>query len=206
LAALADPQSSRFLDELSKAANKLYPPACAAKPVEPVEKRQELTALIQDFLDGMDFVGSGRYQDARSLYTRLFQQYPFDLTQLTNIATACIHMGDFPAAWEALAQAWRMSPKNWTVLLCMVDYFYAIGNFEQVEKCSFLLQDYGNLEPVGVAVLGLAQWKMGKKNEALKTAHLLLPQLTPELAASHIWFQELLDVMKLHRLEPNDKE
>jgi hypothetical protein len=206
LSAFTSPDSSKFLNELSERAQIVKPPDCLVQPVDFIEKRQELSALIQNFIDGMNLIGAGQFQDARNLYTGLILQYPFDLTQYTNLATSCIQMKDFPAAWDALAQAWRMSPKNWTVLLCMVDYFYAIENYDQVEKCSFLLQEFGNLEPIGVAVLSLAQWKMNKKEEALKTARLLLPQLTPELAASHIWFQEMLDVMKPQGLEPYAKK
>ncbi|HEX7557174.1 MAG TPA: glycosyltransferase family 92 protein [Leptolinea sp.] len=196
LTALTDSHSSKFLDELSTAAETKNPAMCTAKSYGSIEKRDELSKLIQDFLDGMDFIETRQFQEARNLYSKMLQQFPFDLTQYTNLATACIQLRDFPTAWEALSQAWQMSPKNWTVLLCMVDYFYAIGNFEQVEKCSFLLQGFGNLEPIGVAVLALAQWKMGKHSEAFNSARLLLPQLTPELAASHVWFQEMLEIMK----------
>jgi hypothetical protein len=191
-----DPHSSRFIDLLSNAANLIISKSFPDLPSEEAGKREELSSLIKDFIYGMDSMGAGQYQEARTLYTKMIRQYPFDLTQYTNLATACMHMRDFPAAWEVLAQAWRMSPKNWTVLICMVDYFYFIGNFEQVEKCSLMLQEYGSLEPVGVAGLALAQWKLGKHKEALLTARFLLPKLTPELAATHTWYQEMVDIMK----------
>lgn len=204
--ALTDPESTRFLEELSGTVSRISVPVCNARPVEPVEKRPDLEKYVQDLLDGMDLMGKQNFQEARYLYTRLWKQFPFDLTQLTNIASACTQMGDFPAAWEYISQAWRISPRNWTVLLCMVDYFYATENFEQAEKCSFLLQGYGNLEPIGVAVLALAQWKMNKQKEALDTARLLIPQLTPELASSHMWFKELHDLVVAQGLVPIEKK
>jgi hypothetical protein len=196
LAFFCDANSSRFLELLSVAASREKSFFCNAPGSLTIEDRPEMVNLIKDLLDGMDYMGSNRFLEARQLYARLLSNYPFDLTQYGNLASACIQLRDFPAAWELLAQAWRMSPKNWTILACMVDYFYAIGNYEQAEKCSFLLQEYGNLEPVGVAALALSQWKMGKKAVAMETARLLLPQLTPELAASHVFFQELHDIMK----------
>jgi hypothetical protein len=195
LSALSDTRSSILLGALSKSASAIKAPTCLAQSVEVVEKRQALSDYVQDLLNGMEYLKNGRFSEARVLYSQMLRQYPFDLIQYTYLATACINMRDFPATWEALAQAWRISPKNWTILLCMVDYFYAIGNFEQVEKCSLLLQDFGNLELTGVAVLALSQWKMGKQKEARETARLLIPQLSPELIASHIWFQELVNII-----------
>ncbi len=194
--ALRDPTSSRLVEQLSQAASEINPEPCDAQTFEVVEKREELAQLIQNFLDGTEFLVSKRFLDARQLYARLLQQYPFDLTPYTNLATACIGMEDFPAAWEVLAQAWRMSPRNWVVLLCMVDYFYATENYEQAEKCSLLVAEYGNLAPIGAAVLALSQWKQGKKKEATHTAKLLLPQLTPEVIKSHVFFQELVDLIQ----------
>jgi tetratricopeptide (TPR) repeat protein len=196
LAFFCDSNSSRFLELLSAAAAREKSFSCSVPGSLTIEARPEMVNLIKDLLDGMDYMGSGQFLEARQLYARLLSNYPFDLTQYGNLASACIQLRDFPAAWELLAQAWRMSPKNWTILVCMVDYFYSMGNYEQAEKCSLLLQEYGNLEPVGVAALALAQWKMGKKAVAMETARLLLPQLTPELAASHVFFQELQDIVK----------
>ncbi len=190
-----DPSSTKFIDMLSEAAARIKPETCMAKPCKTIGKREELTQLLQDFMEGMDHIGSKRFLEAREIYSRLLQKYPFDLTPYTNLATACIGMEDFPAAWEMLAQAWRISPRNWVVLLCMVDYFYAIGNYDQAEKCSLLVSEYGNLSPIGVAVLALSQWKQGKKKEATHTAKLLQPQLTPDLIKSHTLFQEVVELI-----------
>ncbi|GAP22513.1 glycosyltransferase family 92 protein [Leptolinea tardivitalis] len=205
-AALTDPTSTQFLGLMSTAAESVLPPPCNAAPVEEITDRKEMVDLIKDLLDGMDYMGSGRFLEARQLYSRLIRQFPHDLNFYGNFASACIEMKDFPAAWEALAQGWRMSPRNWTLLFCMVDYFYAIGDYAQAEKCSYLIQSYGNLEPLGVAALALSQWKQGKKEQAMETARLLLPQLTPELASSHVLFQEMVSLMNLEGKVGHDQK
>jgi hypothetical protein len=202
-AALTNPLSKKFLESLSAVVDRFQAVPCSAKPDPKIEPREELKNIITDFTDASVFIENKQYQDARNVYAKLIQQFPFDPKIYTDFVIACIHQGDFPASWEALAQAWRLSPRNWTVLTCMVDYFYASGNYEQVEKCSLLLNEFGNLEPLSIAGLALAQWKQGKHEAAMETARLLLPQFTPEMINSHAWFRELSDLMKLPEINTN---
>ncbi len=191
-----DPYSTKFVNLLSNAAAKIKPTTCSAESFEVKERREEFNQFIQELINGIELLGSKRFLEVRELYTRLLHKYPFDLYPYTNLSIACIGMHDFPAAWEFLAQAWRMSPGNWAVLLCMVDYFYAIGDYEQAEKCSILVKGFGDLAPIGIATLALSQWKLGKQKEATETARSLLPRLSPELVESHVFFQEVLDLIK----------
>lgn len=201
LTALTNSNSDILIKALSKEADKKVAPVCKVKPVDSVTIRKEFNEHIDYLTQGLDFLKEGKFLEARNLYIKKIQEYPFDLIQYIYYGTACLNMRDFPNAWEALSQAWKISPRGWTVLLCMIDYFYAVENYDQVEKCSYLVQEYGNLEPIGVAVLALAQWKNGKKEQAKTTADLLFPQLSSELIASHDWFQELMRLIYPERME-----
>jgi hypothetical protein len=194
--ALTDPLSTTFLDALSKAEQTIQPSECQAESVSNIKPREEYQALIKDWTDWKNFLSNGNIQEIRKLHSKFIQKFPFDLSQYTNYAIACLQMHDLPSAWEALAFAWKMSPRNWTVLSVMIDYFYSMGNFEQVEKCSLLLNEYGNLEPIHVAGLAIAQWKQGKQELARETARQIMPQLTADWAGGHPWYKELSEIMK----------
>lgn len=206
ITALVDPLSTRLLEEMSAAAEKIQPPKCDAQPAVEISRDPELEQLISDYISGMDLVEEKKYDQARILYARLIQKYPFDIPQYTNFAITCIHMGDLPSAWEALAQAWRLAPKDLVVLQCMNDYFFAVGNFEQVEKTCLLMETYGSLEPITVAGMALAQWEQGKHDQAKETARLILPQLTPQAIASHNWYKRLYELMVEPDQESHDKK
>jgi tetratricopeptide (TPR) repeat protein len=203
-AALTDPLSTRFVDELSAAAAKVKPPVCGAKPVCEIFFNPELEQLLSDYTAGISLVGEKKYDQARAIYTRLLQKYPTDITQYTNFAITCIHLGDLTSAWEVLAQAWRLAPKDLMVLQCMTDYFFAAGNFEQVEKTCLIMETYGSLEPVTVAGMALAQWEQGKQEQARMTARLILSQLTPQAIANHTWYKRLYEIMVKPDQEPYD--
>jgi hypothetical protein len=205
-AALTDPLSSRFLEEMSTAAALVKPQKCDAEPVTEIQFNSELEQLLADYSTGMKLVEDKRYDQARIIYARLLQKYPFDITQYTNFAISCIHLGDLTSAWEALAQAWRMAPKDLMVLQCMTDYFFAAGNFEQVEKTCLLMETYGSLEPVTVAGMALAQWEQGKHDQARETARLIIPQLTPQAIANHNWYNRLYELMVKPDQETHDKK
>jgi hypothetical protein len=195
LSELKKPKSSKILDLMSQKAFQLQPSNCNVIPSSEIETRKEFEDLLLDIRIGWDLLEKGNFQGARNLYLKLIQKYPFDLSQYLNFTFACVHLHDFSSAWEALSHAWQMSPRNWSVLSGMIDYFHAIGNFEQVEKCSLLLNEFGNLEPIHVAGLAVAQWKQGKVDQAKKTAK-LLPGLTAEMIDSHIWYKELDEFMR----------
>jgi hypothetical protein len=195
ITALTDPLSTRFKDEMSAAAKKIAPAECTAQNSSVIVHNPELEQLLADLTLGMSLVDNKLFDQARLLYTRLLQKYPYDITQYTNFAISCIHMGDLASAWEALAQAWRMAPKDFVVLQCMNDYFFAAGNFEQVEKTCLLMESYGSLEPVTVAGMALAQWEQGKQDQARETARIILPQLTPKAIANHTWYKRLYELM-----------
>ena len=125
---------------------------------------------IQDYLDetnlGVGMFNSGKFQEAREFYLEQIRKFPFDVMRYTNFASVSIKCKEFRSAWSALAQAWRMAPQSLYVLLCMIDYFYATGDFAQVEKTCLIAEAQGNLEPINVAIKALAQWKLGKKRRS----------------------------------------
>jgi tetratricopeptide (TPR) repeat protein len=204
ISALTDKLSTRFVDEMSTAAQRIHPTECSAKHSGGIVHNPELELLLADYSLGMKLVADKQYDQARALYARLIQKYPSDVTQYTNFAISCIHQGDLTSAWEALAQAWRMAPKSFMVLQCMNDYFFAAGNFEQVEKTCLLMETYGSLEPVSVAGMALAQWEQGKREKARETARLILPQLTPKAIANHQWYKRLYELMAKPDQENHD--
>ena len=206
LTALMDPLSTRLLDEMSAAADRIRPPECDAQPATEINRDPELEQLISDYVSGMDLVEEKKYTQARVLYARLIQKHPFDILHYTNYAITCIHLGDLSSAWEALAQAWRIAPKDFLVLKCMNDYFFAAGNFEQVEKTCLLMETYGSLEPVTVAGMALAQWEMGRHDQARETARLIIPQLTPQAIANHNWYNRLYELMGKPDQDNHDKK
>jgi len=139
-----------------------------------IHPRQELVDYFRTSEQGISFLNSGQLMEARQFYANEISRFPFDVTRYTNFAAVCIQMGDLQTAWPALAEAWRISPKSLYVLLCMTDYFYAIGNFAQAEKTSLLAASQGDLEPNAIAILALSQWKQGKIKEAISSAEPLM--------------------------------
>ncbi|HEX7556790.1 MAG TPA: glycosyltransferase family 92 protein, partial [Leptolinea sp.] len=164
--ALTDPLSTKILEELSKAAQQYQPPACQAEAFASIEKRKEMDILLTEHISSMEYIANGQIREARDQFYKLIQEYPFELIHYTNFSSACVQLNELPAAWEALSKAWKISPRDWLVLKCMMDYFYAVGNYEQVEKCATLMNVYGDLEPISMAGLIVALWKQGKEDEA----------------------------------------
>ncbi len=206
ITALTDPSSTKILGELSKAAQQFQPPECHAKADSVIEIRKDMEELLNDHLACMDHIAQGRMQAARDIFLKLIQKYPFDLIHYTNFAAACINLNDLQIAWEAISKAWQMSPRNWLVLKCMVEYFYAVGNFEQMEKCSLLMNDFGDLEPLHLAGLSIAQWKLGKRDQAAANVQYLWPLITPEMVDNHIWYKELVQIIGLIETENNGQK
>ncbi len=163
---------------------------------EVVTPRRELVDYFDEIAIGTNLIASGQLDQAKVFYAAQINKYPFDLMRYTNYAAVCIQLRDFENAWPALAQAWRMAPQSLYVLLCMTDYFYATGNFSQVEKTCLIAESQGNLESVNVAIKALAQYKQGKKLEARETANPVLPQLSSMELENPI-FKELRNLLSV---------
>lgn len=192
---LSKPSSTKLLQMLSSAARQIQAPKCTAIPDQEINPRPEMIDLMQAIAEGNAFLDSGQFHKARAVYLRLIEQFPQQIAYYIDFAITCNKQGDYESAWEAIAQTWKMSPRNWTVLTCMIDYFFGISNFEQVEKCTLLLNEYGSVPTLNIAGLAIAQWNLGKKQLARNSAKLLLEQLTPELIASHSLYQEVVKII-----------
>lgn len=160
---------------------------------EIVTPRKEIVDYYDEFLAGTNLLTAGNLTQAKIFFASQINKFPFDVIRYTNFAAICIQLKDFDNAWPALAQAWRMAPQSLYVLLGMIDYFYAVGNFPQVEKIFLLVEAQGNLEPISVAIKALALWKQDKIEEAALTAQKILPRLQEnDLKNPH--FKELFDI------------
>jgi len=163
---------------------------------EKVHPRQELADYFDEVAAGPLLMEQGRLKEARDHFANQIQKYPFDVIRYTNFASACMKIGDQQSAWAALAQAWRIAPQSLYVLLGMVDFFYGTGDYAQAEKTCLLAQSQGDLEPEGVAVLALSQWKQGKQDQARNTAEILLNSLTQSDLENPL-FKEVAVLMRI---------
>ncbi|MHC1782818.1 MAG: glycosyltransferase family 92 protein [Anaerolineaceae bacterium] len=186
--------SSRYLqDLLHQEAMKLHPPTNTAYPGSEVTPRPEAVNYYNEMELGLKLSEIEDHQAARVFWLAQIEKYPFDLNRYLNFANACLLSGDFSSAWNALAQAWRIAPKSLYVLLNMADYSYAMGDYAQVEKTSLLCRSLGDLRPENVAMLAIAQSRMGKQKEARITAGPVLDQLSQGEVKNPI-FTELFDL------------
>ncbi len=177
LAKKARAESPYLLDLLHRATEKSAPPEKKSLPSGQVSPRPELVEYYEEVESGIRLFEEGKLAEARDFWAKQIVKYPFDPLRYVNFSTVSLRQGDFPSAWEALSRAWRIAPRSLFVLLSMSEYFYAIGDYAQVEKTSILAAAEGDLKPEGVALLAISQWKQGKYAEAKKTASPLLDQL-----------------------------
>lgn len=192
---LTAPGSTRFLDLLHREAKRKTPvPFDQKKSLEAIA-REELIAFFERRNLGIKLFEEGKIAEARDLFAAEIDCFPFDVVNYTSFASASIKLKEFAAAWNALAEAWRLAPRSLYVLLGMTDYFYAQGDFAQAEKTCLLAQEQGDLEPVSLALLALSQWRQGKKQEAAITAQPLLDHLPEEEAKKPI-YHELITLLK----------
>jgi tetratricopeptide (TPR) repeat protein len=106
--------------------------------------------------------------EAQRLVLQLLQRCPQNINLYDVLATIKINLGDAPAAWQLLTQAWQLSPgNNYIVLLAMAHYFLRIANYPMVENtCHLVLA----LAPHDMNALGLLAWSLleqGRPAEAL---------------------------------------
>jgi tetratricopeptide (TPR) repeat protein len=166
--------SDELIKLLRQAADKIHPPHIKQIETEEVLPRNELKTYLTDMHLGMLHFDEGNLGESRNFWFSQITRFPFDPLRFTNFAVSCMQMGDYQSAWKAIAQAWRIAPQSLYVLLCMTDYFYSTGDFSKAEKTSLLAASQGDLEPVGIAILALSQWKQGKFQEAIATAQPVL--------------------------------
>ena len=148
---------------------------------------------------GLEFFEEGKLDEARVFFTNLITRFPSEIVHYTNFAAACFQQGDFQAAWPVLALAWRIAPQSLAVLTAMVDYFYNIGDYAKAENTSLLAASQGELDPLGIAVLALSQWKQGKVQEAIATAQPVLSLLS-KYEIDNPAINELASLMQQRRL------
>jgi hypothetical protein len=191
---ITSPNSTQLLNLLHQTAKQFTPPPYPKQDPLDVHPRPELMDYMNKMDVVFDLIKTGKTAEIRDIYASEITKYPFDIVRLANFGAICIQLQDFQTAWTALAQAWRLAPRSLYVLLIMIEYFYAIGDFPQAERTSLLAASQGELEPLGVAKLALSQWKQGKYDEAKKTARPLLAQLTVQHLNEPL-FKELADLI-----------
>jgi len=186
--------SPRFLNLLHQSAKKHLPAPLQKQKSLKVTPRPDLIQYHKEVAIGLRLLEEKRITEAYEFFASQITKFPWDVIRYTNFGKVSLQKGDFETAWTAIAQAWRMAPKSLYVLLCMTDYFYTIKDFAQAEKTSLLAAALGDLEPIGVAILALSQWKQGKHQEAISTAQPVLAHL-PEDQANNPVYKELVTLI-----------
>ncbi len=130
--------------------------------------RNEVTVWIQMCDQVNRAVGNGDYQEARRLTLILLEALPFKISLLKDLAVCNIHLKDFPAAWQALSQAWKLAPNAHMVLAGMAFYFLEVANFDMAEKTSRLLLEIDAQSLLVLGFLTRALIGLGKNEEALQ--------------------------------------
>lgn len=190
---LASGRDCFLLNEIHELAMKQKPVPSFSNFDEEIIPRQDILDYLAEISRGFNLLDAGNIIEAREFYLEQIKSFPFDVMRYTNFASVCIQCKDFKNAWASLAEAWRIAPQSLYVLLCMIDYFYAIGDFLQVEKICRLAEAQGDLEPTSVAIKALALWKQGKEEEATLTAKKILPRLQEnDLKKPH--FKDLFNI------------
>jgi hypothetical protein len=179
----------------------LHREAMACSPTVPerfpsfdeITPRPEAVAYHQELERSILLHENSNFAEAREFWMAQIEKYPFDPNRYLNFADASFRIGDFPSAWNALAQAWRIAPKSLYVMMSMAEYFFASEDYAQAEKTSLLCASLGDLKPEGVALLAISQWRQGKHREARDSAFPLLEQLAHSDVKKPL-FKELINL------------
>jgi tetratricopeptide (TPR) repeat protein len=174
---ITDRNSTRLLTLLNQEAKRIAPVPLSKQVTGEVFARPEFVLYQKEMSGGQKLLDKKDFSEARIYFADQIAKFPFHAPNYTNFAYVCLQLGDYKTAWAACAQAWRIAPQSLNVLLMMTDYFYFTGDYAQAEKTSMLAAMQGDLEPVVIAMLALAQWKQGKQREAVITAQPVLASL-----------------------------
>ena len=107
-------------------------------------------------------------ENIEPLYKQMLQDTPHKVTCYTDLMWLYLLRGQPDPAWQFLAQAWRLAPNTFFVLLNMTQFFLRVGNFVMAEKTARLLLEEAphDLQALGFladALMGLDRYEEGLK-------------------------------------------
>ncbi len=94
-----------------------------------------------------------------------------------DFASISMQKGDFPLAWQAIAQAWKIAPQSHVVLQVMAEYYLKIGDYDWLEKISQMLITANPQENTSYFPLAMSLIHKGEIEKGLELAINILPDL-----------------------------
>jgi cytochrome c-type biogenesis protein CcmH/NrfG len=108
------------------------------------------------------------YEEVKRLILSQLQRVPQNIVLYLDLSVYLIYLGDPAGAWQALQQAWQLSPNNYVVLGGMAFFFLKVEDFNMAENtCRLLLE----LAPHELGSLGMLTHSLigqGRFEEALQ--------------------------------------
>jgi tetratricopeptide (TPR) repeat protein len=161
-------QASSLIEKLAILARLRHPSPLKLDLPRPVFSFRIEFVTCQEIKDQLWLAENRRdLHEVKRLSLILQQKWSHNILGYFSVVNSLISLGDFEAAWQALSQAWQLSPNNYLVLTGMVVYFLQVKNFSMAEKsCQLLLE----MAPHDLTVLGLmaeAMLGQGRYEDAL---------------------------------------
>jgi uncharacterized protein HemY len=94
-----------------------------------------------------------------------------------DFASISMQKGDFPLAWQAIAQAWKIAPQSHVVLQVMAEYYLKTGDYDWLEKISQMLITANPQENTSYFPLAMSLIHKGEIDKGLELAISILPDL-----------------------------
>ncbi|MCX6059045.1 MAG: glycosyltransferase family 92 protein [Chloroflexi bacterium] len=167
---LADaPQSAGILERMAILARARRPALLEKDPPREASRVQaefycmeELKSQIRSAIDRKEFA------EAKRLALLRLQKAPQNILLYVELVFVLIDLSDWDAAWQALTQAWQISPNNYIVLGGMVIYFLRVEHFSMAEKTCYLMLDLAPHDTVALGLLANSLIGQGRFEEGLK--------------------------------------
>ncbi|MHC1782816.1 MAG: glycosyltransferase family 92 protein [Anaerolineaceae bacterium] len=172
----------------------------AALPGSEYEKYSEKSDLSFDFVRKRD------WDSALRVKSELIEMTPLSPVHFIDFASLCLQKGDYPLAWRAIAQAWKLAPQSLAVLRVMADYYLCIQDFAWLEKISQMLIADHPKDNTSYFPLAMSLLHQGQIDKGLDLALDILPSLIDGSPFEQLRAGLLIKTIQPHLFARNEVE
>lgn len=171
------PDNTRLLEILHAAAWQKEPGSrpdmkeIDADPDPEYIKYLEKTNRTSRMLKARDWDG---VLQAKSELIEMTAQSPVHYVDFASIS---MQKGDYPLAWQAIAQAWKIAPQSQVVLQVMAEYYLKTQDYNWLEKIGQMLITANPHENTSYFPLAMSLLQQGQIDKGLELALNILPDL-----------------------------
>ncbi len=162
------PQEANLLEKMARLAAMRQPTALSGDWPQVAEKSPTVERVME--LKRQTGVAAEKkdYLEMSRLFLKRLEDAPENILLYTELSASLLRAKNPEAAWQALAQAWRIAPNSYRVLLGMNFYFLQISDFERAKNTSHLILDFAPHDVTALGFLTEALIELGQFEEALK--------------------------------------